>query len=231
MKVIGLCGRSGSGKGYVCERLEALGVPCVDTDAVYRRLTSPAKKRRALVSELCRAFGKQVVAPDNSLDRSALGEIVFADAAALASLDRIAHKYILAEVRRILARYEKNGVAIACVDAPLLFESGFDAECDLTVCVTASEETRLRRIMRRDGIDEQAARRRLASQKSDDELRSLCDAVIVNDGDDAALDKSIAALISSLSDEDLPNDIVISQPPTEAHDSGKKDFPAERPEP
>ena len=202
MKVIGLCGRSGSGKGYVCERLEALGVPCIDTDAVYRRLTAPAKRRRALVSELARAFGEKVVAPDNSLDRRALAGIVFADESALASLDRIAHKYILAEVRRILARYEKGGAQLACVDAPVLFESGFDAKCDVTVCVTASEETRLRRIMRRDGIDEQAARRRLASQKSDDELRSLCDVVIVNDGDDEALDESISALVSSLTDKE-----------------------------
>ena len=201
MKVIGLCGRSGSGKGYVCERLSALGVPCVDTDAIYRRMTAPAETRGALMQELAEEFGERVVAPDNSLDRIVLGEIVFADCSALETLDFIAHKYILDEVRSILARYERDGVKIACVDAPVLFESGFDAECDATVCVTASEATRVRRIMRRDGIGEDAARRRLASQKSDDELRSRCTAVIVNDGDDAALDESIAALISSLSNE------------------------------
>ena len=201
MKVIGLCGRSGSGKGYVCERLEALGVRCIDTDAVYRRLTAPAKKRSALVSELSNAFGESIVAADNSLDRRALGEIVFSDDAALETLDRIAHKYILREVRCLLDRFAKEGVSIACVDAPVLFESGFDKECELTVCVTASEETRVRRIMRRDGIGEEAARRRLASQKSDDELRSLCTTVLINDGDDETLEHGIEALISSLSDE------------------------------
>ena len=202
MKVIGLCGRSGSGKGYVCELLECRGVRCIDTDAVYRRLTAPSKRRRALVSELARAFGENVVAPDNSLDRRALGEIVFSDDAALEMLDRIAHRHILREVRSLLARFAKEGVAIACVDAPVLFESGFDKECDVTVCVTASEETRVRRIMRRDGIGEEAARRRLASQKSDDELRLLCTTVIVNDGDDEALVRSIEQLISDLSDKE-----------------------------
>ena len=202
MKVIGLCGRSGSGKGYVCELLECRGVRCIDTDAIYRRLTAPSKRRRALVSELARAFGENVVAPDNSLDRRALGEIVFSDDAALEMLDRIAHRHILREVRSLLARFAKEGVAIACVDAPVLFESGFDKECDVTVCVTASEETRVRRIMRRDGIGEEAARRRLASQKSDDELRLLCTTVIVNDGDDEALVRSIEQLISDLSDKE-----------------------------
>ena len=202
MKVIGLCGRSGSGKGYVCELLECRGVRCIDTDAVYRRLTAPSKRRRALVSELARAFGENVVAPDNSLDRRALGEIVFSDDAALEMLDRIAHRHILREVRSLLARFAKEGVAIACVDAPVLFESGFDKECDVTVCVTASEEKRVRRIMKRDGIGEEAARRRLASQKSDDELRLLCTTVIVNDGDDEALVRSIEELISDLSDKE-----------------------------
>ena len=201
MKIIGLCGRSGSGKGYVCELIARRGYPCIDTDAVYRRLTAPAAKPRALVRELARVFGDIVVAPDNSLDRHALGAIVFSDRAALESLDRTAHKHILKETRRILAKCEKDCAPLAVVDAPVLFESGFDKECDFTLCVTASEATRLRRIMRRDGIDEQAARRRLASQKSDGELRALCDVVIVNDGDDEALDKSIAALISSLTDD------------------------------
>ena len=200
MKVIGLCGRSGSGKGYVCEMLRALGVPCIDTDAIYRRLTAAAKKPNALVRELSRTFGESVVADDNSLDRKALGAIVFSDGAALERLDRIAHKYILAEVRKILARYETDGVKIACVDAPVLFESGFDSECDLTVCVTASESTRIRRIMRRDGVDESVARRRLASQKSDGELRARCDVTLENDGDDDALEQAVGRLIRSLTD-------------------------------
>lgn len=201
MKIIGLCGRSGSGKGYVCERLRAMGIPCIDADAVYRRMTAPSTVRGPLVNELVRAFGEKVAADDNSLDRKALGEIVFSDPEALKRLDRIAHAYILKEIRNILNGYEKDGFEIAAVDAPVLFESGFDSECDVTVCVSASEEKRVQRIMRRDGISEETARKRLASQRGDAELRSLCDAVIVNDGDDKALDGSLFALVSSLSDK------------------------------
>ena len=197
LKVIGLCGRSGSGKGYVCERFEKRGVVCVDTDAVYRRLTSAAPSPRPLVRELSRAFGDGIVAPDNSLDRRALGDIVFSDPAALALLDRIAHKHILRSVRRRLASLERRGQALAVVDAPVLFESGFDAECDLTVCVTASEATRVRRIMRRDGVDENAALRRLAAQKDDAELLTLCDETIENDGDDEALERRIDEVIAA----------------------------------
>lgn len=200
MKIIGLCGRSGSGKGYVCERLSKFGVFCIDTDRVYRRLCAASKERSPLVTELAGAFGEGVVAADNSVDRPALGAMVFSDDVALRTLDRITHKYILREVRNILAKCRENGVSVACVDAPLLFESGFDSECDVTVCVTASEENRVERIMRRDGIGEEKARARLASQKSDDEFRALCDIVIVNDGDDEELDKSITELITSLAE-------------------------------
>ena len=197
MKVIGLCGRSGSGKGYVCERFAARGVPCIDTDALYRRLTSASPSPRPLVRELVVAFGEGIAAPDNSLDRRALGAIVFSDPAALALLNSISHKHILRSVRRRLASLAKRGKALAVVDAPVLFESGFDSECDLTVCVTASEATRLRRIMRRDGIDEAAARRRLSAQKDDAEFRALCDEVIDNDGEDEALDRRVDEVIAA----------------------------------
>ena len=197
MKIIGLCGRSGSGKGYVCERFASRGVTCIDTDALYRRLTSAARSPRPLVRELAGAFGGCVVAPDNSLDRRALADIVFSDAAALALLNSISHKHILRSVRRRLASLAKRGDALAVVDAPVLFESGFDAECDLTVCVTAPEATRVRRIMRRDGIDEAAARRRLAAQKDDGELIALCGEVIENDGEDEKLERQIDGVIAA----------------------------------
>lgn len=209
MKVIGLCGRSGSGKGYVCGRFESRGVPCIDTDAVYRELTAAGEKRSRLTDELAGTFGEHIVRPDNMLDRRVLASIVLGEGNedALASLNRIAHKHILARVREILADYRARGVSLAVVDAPVLFESGFDSECDMTVCVTAPEEKRIRRIMRRDGIDEESARRRLASQKDDAGLISLCDAVIVNDGDDSELDaqtdRVIRAALGSGKGEEL----------------------------
>lgn len=200
MRIIGLCGRSGSGKGYVCERFWRLGIPCIDTDAVYRELTAPGAEMSELTRELAGTFGSAVVRPDNSLDRSVLADIVFggADKSALESLNAISHKHILARTDELLAQYERQGMSLAVVDAPVLFESGYDAKCDITVCVTAPEEKRIRRIMRRDGIDEDSARRRLAAQKDDSELAVLCDEIIVNDGDDAALDAQLDRIIRSV---------------------------------
>ena len=204
MKVIGLCGRSGSGKGYVCERFWRRGVPCIDTDAIYRELTAAGEEMSALTRELAGTFGSDVVRPDNSLDRKRLAGIVFgtSDRSALASLNTISHKHILARTDEILAEYDRQGMALAVVDAPVLFESGYNSKCDMTVCVTAPEEKRVRRIMRRDGIDEESARRRLAAQKDDSEVISLCDAVIVNDGDDADLDAQIDRIIGSVSEDE-----------------------------
>ena len=204
VKVIGLCGRSGSGKGYVCERFWRRGVPCIDTDAIYRELTAAGEEMSALTRELAGAFGSDVVRPDNSLDRKRLAGIVFgtSDSSALASLNAISHKHILARTDEILAEYKRQGMTLAVVDAPVLFESGYNSKCDMTVCVTAPEEKRVRRIMRRDGIDEESARRRLAAQKDDSETILLCDAVIVNDGSDADLDAQIDRIIGSVSEDE-----------------------------
>lgn len=204
VKVIGLCGRSGSGKGYVCERFGRRGVPCIDTDAIYRELTAAGEEMSALTRELAGTFGSDVVRPDNSLDRKRLAGIVFgtSDRSALASLNAISHKHILARTDEILAEYDRQGMALAVVDAPVLFESGYNSKCDMTVCVTAPEEKRVRRIMRRDGIDEESARRRLAAQKDDSETVLLCDTVIVNDGSDADLDAQIDRIIGSVSEDE-----------------------------
>ena len=82
------------------------------------------------------------------------------------------------------------------IDAPLLFESGFDTMCDINICVTAPDDACVRRICERDGINDYEAKRRLAAQKSADELRALCTCEIVNDGE-----RDVYAQIQSLCDK------------------------------
>ena len=79
IKIIGLTGRSGSGKGYVCDRFLSFGIPSIDTDRVYRDITAADEVMRPCTAELCAAFGKQIVSADNSLDRKVLAEAVFTD--------------------------------------------------------------------------------------------------------------------------------------------------------
>lgn len=200
MKVIGLCGGSGSGKGALCELFRQKNIPTIDTDMVYRELTN---RPGECLSALENAFGREIITSDCRLDRRKLSEIVFSGEGCEARLERlnsIAHKFILGEVRRRLAEYSRLGYIAAVVDAPVLYESGFDKECDTVVCVVADYKTRISRIMSRDNIDESAARMRIASQISDDELISKVDYVIENNGDIDELEKKLDSLLKQIFD-------------------------------
>lgn len=195
MKVIGLCGGSGSGKGTVCEIFRENGIPTIDTDAVYRDLTNrPGKLLDALESE----FGSDVITVEGSFDRKALANIVFSgvdSSEKLKKLNSIAHKYILDEARAMLHSYSVGGASLGVVDAPVLFESGFDSECDCVVCVIADRERRVERIVARDSITKAEAERRIDAQISDAELIAKCDFVIRNDSD---LDSLRCEVISTI---------------------------------
>ena len=181
IKVIGLCGRSGSGKGYVSERFLQLGIPSIDTDKVYRDILG--RDGSECLSELKNEFGEGIIA-GGKLDRRALANIVFAkgNENKLERLNSISHKHILKETLSMIEEYSKKGMGAVIVDAPVLFESGFDSICDITLCVTAPDSVCVERICKRDDRSEEEAKSRLASQKSVEELRSLCSFEIVNDG-------------------------------------------------
>ncbi len=201
---IGLCGRSGSGKGYVASRFLTWGIPSVDTDAVYRAMTGPSAELSPCMRELCAVFGNRVVCPDGSLDRRAMSEIVFAEDGAHArlTLNRITHRYILAETRRAAGQWEREGAAAVLIDAPLLFESGFDAFCRYTVCVVASEEASLARILRRDGISREEAGRRLAAQMTNEELIRRCDFAVYNELEAEDLEGQIRRIVGAIREKE-----------------------------
>ena len=195
MKVIGLCGGSGSGKGAVSGIFAEIGIPSIDTDAVYREMTlsdSPCMR------ELRGEFGDEVVNSQGGLDRARLASIVFNDPSRLKILNKIAHSFILDETRRRLAKYSDEGFPAAIVDAPVLFESGFDKECDEIICVLADRDVRIARIMSRDGITRDAAEKRIASQMPDETLISKCDHVIYNNSDIESLREQILSLKNKL---------------------------------
>lgn len=194
--VIGLCGRSGAGKGLVSSLFAELGIPSVDTDAIYRELTAPAKDEESLspcMKELVTVFSRDILRDDLSLDRRALADIVFSSDGTekLALLNSITHKHILARADELVDRYGREGALAVVVDAPVLFESGYDKKCDLTVVVTAPDELLLERIVNRDGITYEQASRRLDSQKTNDELSALADVVIENSSAAEALREKV----------------------------------------
>lgn len=182
-KIIGICGHSGSGKGYVCGKFLGYGIPSIDTDRVYSELIQPEDGVPSpCVSELVSAFGNSIVNSDYTLNRRALSAIVFGKGNEnLELLNKTTHKYILAETIKRVESYKADGARAVIIDAPVLFESGFNKLCDITVAVTAPLELSVNRIIERDSVTEDEARRRLSHQKDNDELRELCDFEIVND--------------------------------------------------
>ncbi|MBR5448073.1 MAG: dephospho-CoA kinase [Clostridia bacterium] len=207
--VIGLCGRSGSGKSFVSRLFEGFGVPAIDTDKVYREMTGVPEcgELSPCMRELTHEFGDMILSPDKSLNRRALADIVFARGAGekLRSLNRITHRYILGEAERRIEKYAGEGKWAVIVDAPLLFESGFDKKCNVIIAACAPEETLVERIVARDGIDVDAAVRRLAVQLSDADVKHRADYVINTDRDEASLKREIARVLERIrnSEENL----------------------------
>lgn len=206
--LVGLCGRSGSGKGYIAAMFADRGIPSVDTDAVYREMTEPSPILSPCMTALVAQFGKTIVTPDNALDRAVMRTLVFGTGEHtlpqtereqnLAALNRITHQFILEKTERIAATYVQNGCDIVLIDAPLLYESGFDRHCAAVICVTAPEEVRLARIMKRDGIDRNSAEKRLATQLSAETLLNRADYVIENDADRETLYRRVDRVIADL---------------------------------
>ncbi len=183
MLVIGLCGGSGSGKGEVCRRFFNHRILSLDTDKIYRDLIS---WRSDCFNELVSAFGDEILLPDGTLDRRKLASIVFCGNDAQekkALLEKITHTHILnfvrAELKRLAESSERPPAVI--VDAPLLYESGFDKECNLVIAVLCDKDIRISRIIKRDGISKKAAEERINSQISDEALAQRADFTIIND--------------------------------------------------
>lgn len=201
IKIIGMCGRSGSGKGYVCKKFAEHGIPSIDTDLVYRTLTADASNTdNPCLAALAERFGAGVLREDKTLDRRALANIVFGDGGerALVDLNRITHKYILEKTDCDIKKLEEEGCRAVIIDAPLLFESGFDEKCDVIVAVVCSDETSVKRIVERDGISEQDALKRLKNQGSVEFLREHADIVIENELKAEGLSETVARVAREL---------------------------------
>ena len=157
---IGLTGPIGCGKSTVAGWLAARGAAWIDADAVARDVVKPGEPALALV--LAR-FGEAVRAPDGSLDRAALGRIVFADPAALADLEAIVHPAVRPRILAAIAEAEAAGAPAVVVEAIKLVEGGLAALCDETWLVTCSTGEQLARLAGR-GVSADDAASRIAAQ-------------------------------------------------------------------
>lgn len=192
MKIIGLTGPSGSGKGTVAKILEQYNIPTVDTDLVYRKILNPPSK---CLEELKLNFGNDIMNPDKTLDRTKLASIVFSDPQKLKLLNSITHKYILERTSKRISYRRNRGYTAITIDAPALFESGFDSKCDFVITVTANRDIRISRIMSRDNIGRDAAEKRINAQPTIEFYTSKSKYTIENNGDISSLTNSIIEII------------------------------------
>ena len=185
---IALTGGIGSGKSAVTEHLRALGATVLDADEFSHQVTA---KGGVALERIGEAFGPGVLNPDGSLDRAALRQLVFADAAARSQLEAILHPDIR---RRMREAAEKTDTPYCVFSIPLLIETGRTKDFDRVLVVEAPASMRRERTARRSNLDRKQIDAIIAAQASDEERRQAADDLIVNDGSLDALGAKINVL-------------------------------------
>ena len=184
MKTVIVTGPIGSGKSAVCALLRKRGIPVYDADIRTKSLydTCPG-----LVTRLEEALGQPLCDAQGRLDRRRLAAVIFADSAARETVESIVYPLVLADFQAW--RSAQEGVPfVALESAVILSKPLFDAVADAAVLVTAPEEVRLRRVMDRDGLPEEAVRARMRAQEIP---QDKVDVTLVNDGDPARLEQAV----------------------------------------
>ncbi|MCO1579888.1 dephospho-CoA kinase [Crossiella sp. SN42] len=186
---IGLTGGMGAGKSTVAGRLAEHGAVVIDADRIAREVVEPGTDGLA---EIIAEFGDRVLAGDGSLDRAALGGIVFQDEAARLRLNAIVHPRVGARTAELIEAAPAD--AIVVYDVPLLVENGLAPGFHLTIVVHAPVEERVRRLVTSRGVPEQDARARIAAQATDEQRLAVADVWLDNTGSPDLLMPVIDAL-------------------------------------
>lgn len=199
-QIIGLTGSIGSGKSTASAKLASLGAYVLDADATSRALLEPDG---ACYQEVIHAFGDGIVRADGSIDRSALGKIVFSDETERLRLNGIVHPRVcqsMMDQARVLA--SSHPLTPVILDVPLLFECGMETDMDETVLVYTDDAVRLERILARDHCAVEDARARMDSQMPQEQKMRLADVIVDNSGTRgelyAQLETWYAGLLSDL---------------------------------
>jgi dephospho-CoA kinase len=173
MILVGLTGGIATGKSTVAGLFKRCGATVIDADALAREVVQPGKPAWR---EIVRTFGKAVLNPDRTLNRQALGAIVFRHPAKLRHLEHIIHPRVAREQARLTRQAACiDPHAIVIYDVPLLFEAGIDTRVDKTIVVTADRETQIARLKKRNDLSRAEALRRIKSQMPLTEKRRRAD--------------------------------------------------------
>jgi dephospho-CoA kinase len=194
---VALTGGIATGKSFCLARLAALGAAVVDADILAREAVAPGS---AGLAEIGRRFGPGVLQPDGSLDRGALGRLVFANRGARAELEAIVHPHVYRRINEWFADLPA-GTRIAVADIPLLFETGHQHDFERVIVCACEPAEQIRRLLARDRLTPAEARARLDAQWPIQEKVKRADYVIRTDGTFADTEAQVRAVFEALSSE------------------------------
>ena len=179
MRVIGITGSIACGKSTISREMLRRGFPVIDGDALSRELTGPGGEAVPAVRSV---FGDRYINQDGSMNRRAMGKLVFADSRSREQLDLLMDPFLRSLTLRKIEQAKVSGAKLCFLDMPLLIEKGYDSLCDTVWCVWLPESLQLQRLMERDGFTREEAIARIRVVMSSDQKADLSSAVIDNSG-------------------------------------------------
>lgn len=193
--VIGLTGQTGAGKSYVREMFWEKGAAVIDADSVSHDIT---ENNIDCIYDIVNHFSCAVLNEKGTINRKALGRRVFSDKKELLALNRLIFPYIREAIDAEVERYKAEGKEAIVIDGATIIESGCLKICDMLVAVTADEEIRRKRIMKRDKISEEDAKRRILAQKPEEFYTENADFTIENNGSSAEVEHGVNRVLKNL---------------------------------
>lgn len=195
MITVGITGRSGCGKSTVTACFAARGVPVADADQISRQVLQPGSP---VLQQLAARFGGDILSGEGVLDRRLLADRAFATPEGKADLDAITHPAIVRRIEAARQAAQAAGSPLFVIDGAVLVGSVIDGIWDRLIVVTAPYEVSVARIVARDGIRPEMARRRLDAQLPEAALAARADFLLANDGTQEQLRRQAGALAARL---------------------------------
>ena len=195
MQLVGLTGGIASGKSAVAKILARLGAAIVDADVLSREVVAPGHDGW---NEIVATFGREVLQPDQNLDRQKLRTLIFNNPDARKQLEAIIHPRVRALAERRIREHGEAGHAVVVYEVPLLFEGNLQEWLRPVILVACNVDTQRRRLQQRDGLDGAAAQKHIDAQMSLEDKRKLADYIIENDGSLADLESQVRAVLAQI---------------------------------
>lgn len=193
--VIGLTGQTGAGKSTVSAYLRENGIAVIDADKTARDVVETGS---ACIADIALEFGCEYINMDGTLNRKKMAKTVFTEKEKLKKLNTLMFPYIIERIQDEIKQLRQKGEPIIVLDAPTLFESGADKDCDYVVSVTADPALRMQRIVRRDNLTQEEAMQRISAQHDEEYYKSRSWKVLENNGSVDELKNQTSALLSRL---------------------------------